>query len=96
MLCVREVESGINLVKDIHRRGLKLQKRHDKGESDQRSIETLSFLESRSDNWNDSPLATAQLSQTLFPHTTKLDFNFQSLSKILTVRWLEFSEISRK
>lgn len=38
VLRVRQVEGGVNLVQNVHRRGLELQQGHDEGERDKRPV----------------------------------------------------------
>ncbi len=40
VLGMREVERGVDLVEDVHRRGLELQQRHDQRERDERPLAT--------------------------------------------------------
>ena len=43
-----------------------------------------------------APLSTTQFSQTLFPHWTELNLDFQTIHKVLTVGWLKFCKVTRK
>ena len=43
-----------------------------------------------------APLSTTQFSQTLFPHWTELNFDFQTIHKVLTVGRLKFRKVTRK
>ena len=42
------------------------------------------------------PLATAEFCQTLFPHATQLDFNFQAVHQILVFWRLQFRKVTGK
>lgn len=45
---------------------------------------------------NGIPLTTAQFSETLLPNRAELHFDFETLGKILTFRWLELSKVARE
>ena len=42
-----------------------------------------------------APLPTTQFSQTLFPHWTELNLDFQAIHKILTIGRLKFGKVTR-
>lgn len=44
----------------------------------------------------DAPLTTTKFRQTLFPHTSKAHFDFQSLGDVLPLRWLQLRVITRQ
>lgn len=101
MLRVREIERRVDLVEDVHGRGLELQERHDQGERDERSAlgVGMSAKRSREGYWWEKgsiPLTTAQLGEALLPHGTEAHFDFQAFSKVLPLRRLQFREISRE
>ena len=45
---------------------------------------------------DDIPLTTAQFGKTLLPNRAELHFDFETLGKILTFRWLELGKIAWK
>ena len=42
-----------------------------------------------------APLSATQFSQTLLPHWSKLNLDFQTIHEILTVRRLKFRKVAR-
>jgi hypothetical protein len=96
MLRMGQVQGCVNFVQNVHRSRLKLKEGHDEGKSNQRSIlfrvNSISFFVA----FEHAPLSTTQFSQTLLPHWSELNLDFQAIHEVLSVGRLEFRKVTRK
>jgi hypothetical protein len=97
MLGMGQVQGCVNLIQNIHGCRLELKQGHDEGKSNQGSILfwSICFVYFLLVVLENAPLSTTQFSQTLFPHCTKSNLNFQTIHEILTIGRLKFCEVAR-
>ncbi|EYE97566.1 uncharacterized protein EURHEDRAFT_299314 [Aspergillus ruber CBS 135680] len=89
VLCVRQIKRSIDFIQNVHRCGFELQQSHDQREGDQGPSDSLAVHSSERRDGGNIPLTTTQLSQTLLPHLTQTDFNFQTIGDILALRRIQ-------
>ena len=86
VLRVGQVERTIDLVEDVHRRGLELQQGHDQRQRNERPVVLLFdiafYYLKRGGTHRWSP---AQLRQALFPRAAQLNFDLEAIHQVLTV-----------